>query len=347
MLGLDTNKTVREGGKTCVYLNLPEDFIYDIDSIAVEYDENGQGVEIVNDLIPGFIKDNMKKFFRGDLREYIGFLEENLETFFKGEVPKMKEAEKSEQVVRPFELPRDYKFPVDRRSSMNISIEIERRYISIVSCESLNLQVGCNRCGRNLETSGPAECPGCRSRLEVKYIPSVDSEFLGFLGLRGCKLICFNPSKYQLSCDGCCMNYETNELGIGDAFRMKCYECLSSIFLRISSIKLIERKKEALTPGQPLPGKGTCKHYRKSYRWFRFPCCGSLYPCDICHDEESGHACQMANKMVCGLCSKEQGVNKECPCGMNLKKSTSFWEGGKGSRNKATMSRKDKKKYTK
>ncbi len=31
---------------------------------------------------------------------------------------------------------------------------------------------------------------------------------------------------------------------------------------------------QALRQGEPLPGLGTCKHYRHSYRWLRFPCCG-------------------------------------------------------------------------
>ncbi|AFN84127.1 putative zinc finger domain-containing protein [Encephalitozoon romaleae SJ-2008] len=344
MVDLNTNKVVRKGDNILVYLNQPKDFIYDIDNIAVEYSEVGKSVEVVNDQIPKFIKDNMKRFFRGDLKEYVGFLEENLEIFFKGEVP---ETERKEQTKRSFELPSDYKFPINKRVQMNVAVEVEKRYTSIVSCECLNLQAGCNRCGRILEMPGPTECPGCKCRVEINYIPSVDSEFLGFLGLHGCKLICFNPSRYQLSCDSCHMNYETSELGIGDTFRIKCYECLSNISLKISNIKLIQKKKETLKPGQPLPDKGVCRHYKKSYRWFRFPCCNSLYPCDICHDEESGHVHQMANKMVCGLCSKEQGVSKACDCGMNLKKSTSFWEGGKGSRNKATMSRKDRKKYTK
>ncbi|ADM12645.1 putative zinc finger domain-containing protein [Encephalitozoon intestinalis ATCC 50506] len=347
MLGLSSNKVVKKENIICIYLNQPKDFIYDIDDIVIEYNEVKKDVEVVNDSIPAFIKANMKGFFRGDLEEYTRFLEENLEIFFKGEVPKTKEPEKKEEVIRPFELPSDYKFPIGRKGPMNINIEVEKRYVSIVSCECLNLQVGCNRCGRVLRMPGAGECPGCRSVLEIRYIPSVDSEFLGSLSFHGCRFICFNPSRYQLSCDGCHMNYETNELSIGDAFRIKCYECLSNIFLKISSINLIQRKRETLKPGQPLPEKGTCRHYKKSYRWFRFPCCNSLYPCDICHDEESGHVHQMANKMVCGLCSKEQGVGKECSCGMNLKKSTSFWEGGKGTRNKATMSRKDRKKYTK
>ena len=34
----------------------------------------------------------------------------------------------------------------------------------------------------------------------------------------------------------------------------------------------------------PLPKNGTCKHYKKSFRWLRFPCCAKMYPCEECHE---------------------------------------------------------------
>ena len=53
--------------------------------------------------------------------------------------------------------------------------------------------------------------------------------------------------------------------------------------------------------------------------------------------------------MICGLCAFEQPFsNKPCRmCGALLgpKKGTAHWEGGKGSRNQQTMSKKDSKKY--
>jgi hypothetical protein len=41
----------------------------------------------------------------------------------------------------------------------------------------------------------------------------------------------------------------------------------------------------ALVEGTPLPDNGACKHYRHSYRWLRFPCCGKCgRPCPWpCH----------------------------------------------------------------
>ena len=58
----------------------------------------------------------------------------------------------------------------------------------------------------------------------------------------------------------------------------------------------------------------------------------------------------LAKRMICGLCSHEQPVgDKPCAsCGVSLggSKRSAHWEGGTGCRNTATMSRKDRKKYT-
>ena len=41
----------------------------------------------------------------------------------------------------------------------------------------------------------------------------------------------------------------------------------------------------------------------------RFPCCGKVFPCDVCHDSTEDHPMERANRMICGYCSKEQ-VNR-------------------------------------
>lgn len=43
-----------------------------------------------------------------------------------------------------------------------------------------------------------------------------------------------------------------------------------------------------------------CTHF------FRFPCCGRTYPCDVCHDENQDHPMELATRMICGFCAKEQ-----------------------------------------
>lgn len=38
---------------------------------------------------------------------------------------------------------------------------------------------------------------------------------------------------------------------------------------------------------------GSCKHYKKSHRWLRFPCCHKVYPCNQCHDIASDHTAEV------------------------------------------------------
>ncbi|KAF9288252.1 hypothetical protein BGZ68_000537 [Mortierella alpina] len=107
-----------------------------------------------------------------------------------------------------------------------------------------------------------------------------------------------------------------------------------------------------LKVGEPLPRKGACDHYKKSRRWFRFPCCSKIYPCHICHDvkEADSHECEYAKRMICGHCSREQTVSdKACVCGESPVKtmgaSGAYWEGGQGMRDKTRMSSKDPRKF--
>eukprot|EP00922_Rhytidocystis_sp_ex-Travisia-forbesii_P006964 GHVS01010189.1.p1 GENE.GHVS01010189.1~~GHVS01010189.1.p1 ORF type:complete len:692 (+),score=58.94 GHVS01010189.1:1-2076(+) len=105
-----------------------------------------------------------------------------------------------------------------------------------------------------------------------------------------------------------------------------------------------------LKVGEPLADNGSCKHYKKSYRWLRFPCCGQAFPCDVCHDSATDHPNEWASRMICGFCSKEQPYTAKKPecslCQHGLTRdSSTHWEGGKGCRDGTKMSRKDNKKY--
>lgn len=121
----------------------------------------------------------------------------------------------------------------------------------------------------------------------------------------------------------------------------------------------ISKKEElarlGVVPGEPLPKNGTCKHFSRSKRWLRFPCCGKTYPCVTCHDEKEDHDHEYAQNMLCGFCAKEQRINKaektgQCiACGGNVIKKVDpnhpFWQGGTGVRDQKRMSRKDPRKH--
>lgn len=155
-------------------------------------------------------------------------------------------------------------------------------------------------------------------------------------------------------------------------YSQNCMNCHTKVTISIDKVRFIKIKAERAPPpdlvipkkkkvkdpamagirvGQPLPDEGTCKHYRKSHRWFRFPCCGRAFPCDICHDENNkdNHETLQANRMLCGFCSREQPIaDKLCACGADPSGTltTAFWEGGKGMRDKARLNKNDPHKYT-
>lgn len=194
---------------------------------------------------------------------------------------------------------------------------------------------------------------------------------VGLLQLAGCTPYDILPSAYIGTCGSCMADMaSTVRLSPHDPPRtLNCFSCHAKMtcglgdykFVKIGSeggerlianeeqvMKLKKKKKsreDPLTIGEPLPDQGTCSHYRKSKRWFRFSCCNKLYPCDICHDGHEDHSYDYAKKHVCGLCSREQTIvsGKPCVCGHEFEKAPqkqAFWEGGKGVRNKSVMSRK-------
>ncbi|KAJ2557908.1 hypothetical protein EV175_001064 [Coemansia sp. RSA 1933] len=140
----------------------------------------------------------------------------------------------------------------------------------------------------------------------------------------------------------------------GDAGAAQIYKEVE----RARSHKLSKREELArlgVVPGEPLPNHGACKHFRKSNRWLRFPCCGKMYPCVTCHDEKERHDHVFAQIMICGFCAKEQRISKaektgQCiACGSQLIKkidgNNAFWQGGTGVRDQTRMNRKDTKKF--
>ncbi len=159
---------------------------------------------------------------------------------------------------------------------------------------------------------------------------------------------------------------------IGEVISFNCFACHQRIRYGLERIswqsdevgaKSLKPKQKSSTSssnqpvlavGTPLPLNGACAHYKKSFRWYRFPCCGMAFPCDECHDVDpiaKSHPVEWATRFICGFCSREQSISvKECPeCGKDTsaagRKKTAFWEGGKGTRNQIFMSRKDSKKY--
>ncbi|KAK0120057.1 hypothetical protein ONS95_011470 [Cadophora gregata] len=250
--------------------------------------------------------------------------------------------------------------------------------IELLEVVALNISVKCERCKDTTEVKGlkdgVTKTPSCRKctttfsvtfRRDLLHAHAVRA---GFLDLEGCIIGDMLPSTFIPTCSQCSTVYPLP--GIisvqGESTSNICRECHQKFTFKIPSVKFLRisstnrlppssgprRKRETLglVPGTELPKRGRCRHYTKSYRWFRFSCCSKVYTCDKCHDEAEDHPNEWANRMICGWCSREQNYKPEdcgvCHGSLVGKKSVGgFWEGGKGTRDKVKMSRKDKRKF--
>ncbi|GBM10405.1 Uncharacterized protein C18H10.09 [Araneus ventricosus] len=253
--------------------------------------------------------------------------------------------------------------------------------VAALSCKKLTVTVHCSRCKTSCNKiltpnkNTPMVCSKCSKSMECNFNPSILHQFSSVLGtmyLMDCQAVDVNlvECAFLVDCLSCSKQVSVDGLHYGQKQKLWCKFCNQKLIIVIESVKfqasaatavtasnktvsvkkVTKKKDPVIKEGCPLPDYGSCKHYKKSYRWLRFPCCGRLYPCDLCHDEkEDDHDMKYASRMVCGFCSKEQPYSKEKPCfgcSANMtKKSGSYWEGGQGCRNSVTMSRKDAHKY--
>ncbi|KAL1981684.1 hypothetical protein VTN96DRAFT_2347 [Rasamsonia emersonii] len=190
----------------------------------------------------------------------------------------------------------------------------------------------------------------------------------GYLDLEGCTVFDLLPSHFVPTCSECSTPFPAPGIVAvrGESAFATCRECHRRMVFKIPEVKFLVVGPSALTAPRPpprkkvkenlgivagreLPHRGRCSHYGKSYRWFRFSCCAKVFPCDKCHDAATDHPNEHANRMICGFCSREQMYRPEdCSFCRNVlvgKSGSGFWEGGKGTRDKVRMSRKDPRKY--
>lgn len=254
--------------------------------------------------------------------------------------------------------------------------------IELLEITSLSLSVKCTRCKTpsdipNLHPSTPrhADCSKCAQPFSLTFRPELihaNSHRAGYIDLTGCTIADMLPSAFVPTCSTCSTAIPAPGIVSvrGDVASIAiCRACHTHLTFSIPETKFMlvsntslhprnllplrrkPRKEENLgiVAGQELPHRGRCKHYSKSYRWFRFSCCGKVYSCDKCHDAAETHPNEHANRMICGWCGREQHYRpEECGVCRRLvvgKKGGGFWEGGKGTRDKARMSRKDPRKY--
>ncbi|XP_047195701.1 uncharacterized protein si:dkey-24l11.2 [Hippoglossus stenolepis] len=244
--------------------------------------------------------------------------------------------------------------------------------------QKITVSLVCNRCKvpadliLNGRTACTAQCEKCSTSINAAYRPCMlhhYSDVLGYLDLHNVTPadLVLQDCDLIVGCLSCSQECPVQNLSYGQTQELNCEHCHSKLSILADSVRFqyIQPRTDksgssavsyktirdpAVQKGKPLPDKGACKHYKQSHRWLRFPCCGRAYACDACHDDDQDHPMELATRMICGYCAKEQpyGNGRPCiSCGSMMTRGTrtSYWEGGLGCRNKVKMNRNDRQKY--
>lgn len=250
-----------------------------------------------------------------------------------------------------------------------------------VVCNRCNKPRDVESIGKGTEVrSAEVKCEVCKQDVGLRVAPALchgGSTAIAHVQGMNCHPVQMLRSDFSVSCDGCTHSVRVNNIGPGFRKRAACPECHQKQNLMVEGVDLLgqnishwrqvaadegekmnarrqlqdarrHERELGIKVGQPLPDQGKCRHYTKSFRWMRFPCCGRAFPCGDCHDEATDHPHEWANRMLCGHCSYEQPFSEDkCRnCGAaSTRARSAYWEGGQGCRNRATMARNDRHKY--
>lgn len=212
--------------------------------------------------------------------------------------------------------------------------------IGLLQTRILAISFRCERCKGVLSLELPqnqsvvTDCPRCHtvvSALLRTALVHANTNVLGFLDMSPGVVLSLDVnlamSQFSVECAHCQhpgpIALQTNQMT-----RARCRGCHQEMTVQLAHVKVKRvgaapavdlvaapaRKRpgkwrhpmeQLIHPGQPLPDQGACVHYRKSRRWLRFPCCGIPFPCDVCHDKQSDHPCEWADR---GYCAVEQRI---------------------------------------
>ncbi|KAL4922287.1 hypothetical protein BDW62DRAFT_50814 [Aspergillus aurantiobrunneus] len=255
-------------------------------------------------------------------------------------------------------------------------LELVGLYVTI-KCDRCKEQLDVRNIPQTKDNSGVLSpkvevCKKCSDTMSIGFrrlLMHQNSNRAGYLDLDGCTVVDLLPSGFIPTCAECSTTFPAPGVVAvrAESAMANCRQCHRKMVFKIPEVKFLKigsaaftsrdrasvrhKPKEVLgiVAGQDLPRRGRCMHYSKSYRWFRFSCCSKVFPCDKCHDAATDHPNEHANRMICGFCSREQIYRPEdcgiCRSYLVGKAGSGFWEGGRGTRSKVLMSRKDPRKY--
>lgn len=178
---------------------------------------------------------------------------------------------------------------------------IELHQVELLQVTSLALSVKCQRCKTKNDVGGlkpniaktSESCRKCATAFSLTFRPDLvhaNSTRAGFIDATGCTIADMLPSSFLPTCGRCSTPPAVSLVSVrGNTITNVCHECHGRFTFKIPEVKFLiytpgsgvlpptsgpRRRQErlGLHAGEPLPDRGSCQHYRKSYRWFRFSC---------------------------------------------------------------------------
>lgn len=175
---------------------------------------------------------------------------------------------------------------------------LELHGIELLELDTLSLTVKCERCKTQVdveklrnEVAKSTDCTKCGNRIDATFrkdLMHINANRAGSVDTAGAIITDMLPSAFVPTCSGCSTRHATPPcLAVrGDTTVAFCRECHQKMSFRLPEVRfmlasltnekrsrVVARKqpKEQLgiVAGQELPRRGRCKHYTKSYRWFR------------------------------------------------------------------------------
>ncbi|KAA8644311.1 uncharacterized protein ATNIH1004_008512 [Aspergillus tanneri] len=239
---------------------------------------------------------------------------------------------------------------------------IELYGIELLDLVGLSITVKCERCKEQMDVKNVPQakdqndvfipkietCKKCANTMSIGFRRQLihsHSNRAGYLDLDGCVIADLLPSSFIPTCAECSTSFHAPGVVAvrGESAMAVCRQCHRKMVFKLPEVKFLrvgsaaftsrdrapQRKKPkedlGIVAGQELPRRGRCMHYA------------------------TDHPNEHANRMICGFCSREQIYRPEncgiCRAVLIGKAGSGFWEGGKGTRNKVLMSRKDPRKY--
>ncbi|KCZ78808.1 hypothetical protein H311_00151 [Anncaliia algerae PRA109] len=301
-------------------INLPPSFTYDIKNISVLHNKNTNHVAIECESLPEEILESITNLYKHftNINDYVSFITANLNKLLDG---------MSYEEIQ-------HKNPIEFYDGPTNVKMLSSFHFLLLQLKGFTLFVKCIKCNKSIKCNSEHKfiCK-CANHIEISYKSKIiNSPMVGNLCINNAFFISFVDLFFIGSC------YCNKEIEFTNSIDKLC-TCGDKLYLSIDSIDYLKKENKPIV---------TCTHYKESKRMFIFPCCNTPYTCPLCHDKNEAHKYQWAYQMICLVCNKRDNVKDICSCGYeHIKKKSAFWEGGKGKRDKTTMSKKDSKKYKK